>query len=426
MRVLHINYSDVMGGAARAASRINRALNKASVVDSEMLVRVCTGDAATVTEYMPQRSPLARIKRVLKQYSEARGEKTWDDFSSLHSPYLSRADKWTDLLKSVDIYKYDIVNLHWLGSDTLSVEEVGEIEQPVVWTMHDMWPFCGAEHYVTDLLDARFRVGYQKDNRAKGECGPDMNRSVWERKRAAWSKRINAVGPSQWICQCARQSILFRDQPVEHIPNPIDVTFWRPQEQALARNILGIPVDKKVVLFGSVGGESDPRKGADLMHAALQHLVVQCKKEIHLVVFGQSEPDDMRPLPYPTTYLGPIDDDLHMATVYSSADVMVVSSRQDNQPLTAVEAQACGVPVVAFKVGGLPEIVEHQVTGAIAQPFDSADLGDCIAWVLADSSRCKTLGESARAKVVRELSEEVVAEKYVALYEQAIKLAGVR
>ena len=100
---------------------------------------------------------------------------------------------------------------------------------------------------------------------------------------------------------------------------------------------------------------------------------------------------------------------------------MVVPSRQDNLPNTAVEAHACGAPVVAFRTGGLPDIVEHKRTGYLAQPFDTQDLAAGISWVLEDPQRRIGLGHAARQRAERLWNPARVAGMYGEVYGSVIE-----
>jgi glycosyltransferase involved in cell wall biosynthesis len=145
------------------------------------------------------------------------------------------------------------------------------------------------------------------------------------------------------------------------------------------------------------------------------------RKDIQLVVFGQEPPQQNVLLPYPVTYLGHLQEDASMIDAYNSADVMLVPSRQDNLPQTAVEAHACGVPVVAFKVGGLPDIVSHLASGFLASPFEIKDLADGIEWVLGDELRRAALGTAARERAVQNFSKPIIARSYADLYGQILQ-----
>ena len=303
----------------------------------------------------------------------------------------------------------DLLHLHWLGDGTLSIEEIGRLPMARVWTLHDQWAFCGAEHYTspplpgeTDSSDERFAEGYSPASRPDHETGPDLNRRTWLRKRRAWRKPIHIVCPSRWLADCARRSSLMGDWPIKVIPYPIDLNVWAPCDQAQARALLGLPARLPLVLFGAMGGSADPRKGADLLLEALQRLRSQVPgtplEQLELVVFGQSRPPQPPDLGFPIHYSGHLHDDLSLRLLYAAADVFVIPSRQDNLPNTGLEAHACGTPVVAFATGGLVDIVDHHITGALAQPFDPLSLAAAMGWVLEDPQRRRQLGAAARQR----------------------------
>jgi glycosyltransferase involved in cell wall biosynthesis len=209
------------------------------------------------------------------------------------------------------------------------------------------------------------------------------------------------------------------DWPVTVIPNPIDTQLWQPVDKGLARQLLNLPQDVPLLLFGAGGGTADPRKGFDLLTAALAHLRGEIDG-LELVVFGQGEPKQPSALGFPVHYMGRLQDPLSLRVLYSAADAMVIPSRQDNLPNTGLEAHACGTPVIAFKVGGLPDIVDHLKTGYLAAPFDIEDLARGVQWVLAEGDRAKVLGEAARQRALNLWAPEVVANFYHGTYSSTV------
>jgi len=415
VRILHVNHSDGDGGAARAAYRIHRSLVGAGC-DSCMRVIDQRSDDATVQGGPPDRTgPIGRYLRRRLAGLPLRG------FSTANLIFHSAAWPDSGLGRELNATVADVLHLHWLGSGTLSVAEVGRLVKPVVWTLHDMWPFCGAEHYTVEAPDSRFRVGYRRDNVPPDERSKDLNRQTWARKRRHWLRPMHIVCPSRWLADCARDSALFQGWPIEVIPNPIDLNVWRPIPKAVARAALGLEPTARLVLLGAPGGLSDPRKGGDLALQALGCLVAKPAAPHGLLVFGQSMAAEHPVLPFPTRFLGCLQDDLSLVLAYSAADVFVVPSRQDNLPNTVVESQACGTPVVAFNIGGLADMVIHHENGWLARPFDIKDLAQGIAWVLGDESRRKALGRAARATAEARFAEAVVAEKYQALYRRVLE-----
>jgi len=409
MIVQHLNYSDISGGAARAVYRIHQALRRHQM-DSVM------GVASKLSDDWSVFGPLGRVGKAMVQLQSilaaAFVRLLHTNNGVLHSPALFPLRRPKHLAN----LRPDILHLHWVCGEMLSIRQIGRLSGPVVWTLHDMWPFCGAEHYTEDF---RWREGYASNNRPSYESRLDLNRWVWERKRKYWKRHFHIVTPSRWLAQCVRESALMRGWPVTVIPNSLNTDVWAPVERSFARRLLGLPQDEPLVLFGALRGGQDLIKGFDLLRASLEHLRDQ-RADLRLLVFGQSAPRKPEDLGFPVHYLGHLHDDLSLRILYSAADVMVIPSRQDNLPNTGVEALSCGTPVVAFDTCGLPDIVSHHVTGYLAKAFDTEDLAAGIEWVLADSRRYAVLSRNSRVDALARFSEEVVAPQYVAVYESAI------
>lgn len=421
MNILQVNFSDYGGGASRAAYRIHRAL-LGTGVKSTMRVLFSGNADENVISGVPARSIPTKISDKIHHYwlKYACRDLNTDD-AECHTFGLYSAG----LLKELNDSHADIFNLHWI-SDMLSIHDIGKLEKPVVWTLHDMWAFCGGEHYVPDISSARFRQGYHADNRPNNEPWPDMNRRTWDAKRRAWTQqRFTVVCPSQWLAECARQSVLFAQSSIHVIPNALNTSeIWRPLSRTAARESLGIKTSKKLILMGAVGGVTNPRKGGDLLYDTIRQVAMNRDNGVELMIYGQSQYCNYNMWPCPVHWLGTVSDDQLLAQAYSAADVMVVPSRQDNLPNTAVEAQACGTPVVAFNIGGLPDIVTHQETGWLATPFDTSELAEGIMWVLENEARQTRLSENARRQAVERFSEPVVAAQYAVLYRDVLEMSA--
>lgn len=414
MKILQVNTSDIVDGAARAAYRIHHSLRNFGI-DSQMLVNEAISGDWTVTG--PTRKWAKAMSRTRRHLATPLRQLLITGNPIMHSPAWVPS-RWPEVLNTSNA---DVVHLHWTQDEMLSISDIARIRKPVVWTLHDMWAFCGAEHYTSDH---RWRDGYRSDNRPHHESGFDLNRHTWQRKRKHWHRPMQIACPSTWLAECVRNSVLMRGWPSAVVPNPIDTDRWLPIDQFLARQLMGLPQDCPLLLFGAIGGGNDPRKGIDLLLAALTHLSsVQSLQRLQLVVFGQLAPHSSPQFGFPVHYTGHLHDDLSLRALYSASDVMVISSRQDNLPNTGIEAHACGTPVVAFKTGGLPDIVVDNVTGSLAEPFDPASLALSIRWVLEDSERLRALGHQARERAERLWNPARVAGMYMDIYESAMKLA---
>ncbi len=432
LKVFHVNASDVSGGAARAAYRIHKSLVQYGFtqgVHSQLRVIKQLRNEHLTIGGSPAVAPHAtkfwgRLRPLLTRYA-CRDFRTRN--STLHSIAWPSTGLGYELTKRYHQGQADLVNLHWLGDTTLSIEEIGRLPMPLVWTLHDQWAFCGAEHYTSppcqdeiESSDERFVLGYTRSSRPYHEGGRDLNRITWQRKNRSWCKPIHIVCPSKWLADCVRRSALMSSWPVTVIPNPIDLIQWAPIEQSYARSLLGLPIDFPLILFGADRGTADPRKGADLLLEALQRLrkqVVGTDLEgLRLAVFGQSAPISQNDLGFPVHFLGSFQDDLSLRILYAAADVFVISSRQDNLPNTGLEAHACGTPVVAFRTGGLIDIVDDCVTGALADPFEPQSLANAIQWVLISPERHSQLSIQARRRAEILWDAKHISSSYIDLY----------
>ena len=411
MKVLQLNYSDINGGASRAAYRIHHSLRSFGV-DSQMLVNVAASGDWTVQGAASKWAKA--IVLIRSQLAKPLLHLLRTGNPSIHYPAVVPS-RWPERINGADA---DVVHLHWVQGEMLSIGDITRIRKPIVWTLHDMWAFCGGEHYTADH---RWRDGYRRDNRPAHEGGFDLNRHTWQRKRKHWCRPLQIVCPSKWLADCVRASALMHDWPVAVVPYTIDLNHWKPIDQPLARQLLGLPQDCPLLLFGAIAGGNDPRKGMDLLLVALAHLRSEPSLQTaQLVVFGQLAPQSPPQLGFPVHYTGHLHDDLSLRALYSAADVMVIPSRQDNLPNTGLEAHACGTPVVAFSIGGLPDILADRVTGALAEPFDPVSLAAAIRWVLEDPHRRFALGAAARERAERLWAPARVAGLYTEVYGQAI------
>ena len=415
MKVLQVNTSADIGGAGIAALRLNNGLRSLGV-ESTMLVNKqrrrnehVNVPSSTFEKALAQLAPL--LERMPGHYLGQNEERI--------SP------SWVPdvLLRRIGKLAPDILNLHWINDGLMRIETLPRLRQPVVWTLHDMWPFSGGEHYVGDSV--RYKEGYSANNRRAGEAGFDINRWVWRRKNKSWAKIKNLViaAPSRWMANCASESALFHDYRIEVLPNGIDHKRFHPMEHGIAREILGLPQNKKLILFGAGLATGDKRKGYHLLVEALKKLeLVTNPDDYELVVFGSPSGDTAFSMK--ANFLGRLQDEISMAIVYAAADVFVAPSLEDNLPNTVLESLSCGTPVVAFDIGGLPDMVSHKKSGYLASAFDTADLAKGIFWVMGDEQRWKNLSEQARGTVVQSFTLQCSASRYMDLYKEMLEVNG--
>lgn len=415
MKITHISHSDLSGGAARAAFRLHCALQMNSH-SSRMLVQKKMSDDPLVfgpKNYFEKFISLAQIF-LGEQVTHLQHTKNIEHHSaSCEFPFGTRS-----FLKT--IAQSDIAHLHWFR-ETPTLSTIGRITKPVVWTLHDMWAFCGAEHYTTDTTTVRWRTGYTKNNGPQNAKYFDINRLTWNRKKKHWQRPLHIVTPSRWLAECASQSALMHNWPVHVIPNSLDINIFKPLNQSYARDVFNLSQDTKIILFGSIKGSNNPRKGFDLLLSALQEMNPSSSEKYLCVVFGESKPKHPPNINLPLFWTGQLHDEQSLALLYNAADVMVVPSRQDNLPQIGTEAQACGCPVVAFDTAGLPDVIAHKESGYLARPFEPGDLAYGIQWVLSDEERYNKLAVTARERAVKMWAPSVIVPQYIDIYQQAIE-----
>ncbi len=405
MKVVQVSLKDIEGGAARAAYRIHHALHRHGIDSRMQVIKASAGDW---TVDRPDFLGPNTINSLRNFMGDSLTKILHTENRVLHSSAILPS-RWPQRLNQSDA---DVIHLHWVAAEMMSIADIGKIQKPVVWTLHDMWAFCGAEHLTGEF---RWRDGYSRHNRPAYESGFDLNRWTWKRKLRHWRRPMHIVTPSRWLADCASHSVIMRDWPVSVVPNPIDTEAWRPIDKALARRILRLPVEGFLLLFGAMGGTCNHNKGFDLLQSALDHLRGEMPG-MELVILGQLAPREPLNLGSPVHYTGYLHDDISLCLHYCAADAVVVPSRQESFGYVGAEAHACGTPVVAFDVGGLPDIVEHKMTGYLAQPFDTEDLARGIQWVLNGAERRSILSAQSRQAAVARFSYPVVAEQYLQVY----------
>jgi glycosyltransferase involved in cell wall biosynthesis len=407
MKVLHINETDISGGAARAVYRLHNAFLENSGVNSIMIVNhALTNDKTIIGPKNVYDKFKVRLKLIISNLI-ASYHKTDNPISHSIAFFSSK------IIHKINSSDADIVNLHWINGEMISIEDIAKIDKPLVWTLHDMWAFCGAEHI---SLDNRFIDGYCKINKPITEKGLPINNWVWKRKVKSWKKPITIIVPSRHMAELASKSFLMKNWKIFVIPNSLNINIWKPVDKLIARNIIGLPLNIKIIAFGALG-VNQYHKGFDLLINALKLLNL----EVLLLVFGNDKKtQDSLNFDIPVHYMGNLNDDLSLKLVYSSADVMVVPSRFESFGQTASEALACATPVVAFNTSGLKDIVTHKVNGYLAEPFNVDDLANGITWTLQNNFN-NHLGNSGREYVINNFSSKVVAEKYISVYNSLIQ-----
>ena len=414
MKLLALNTLDQKGGAAIATYRLHCALRLIGV-DSHLLVQRKNSDDGSV---LGQKTKWQYVLALLRQEIECALPKL---YRNRQKTIFSAAWLPEKMASKVATIRPDIIHMFWVNYGLLRIETISKFKQPVVWTLHDMWPFTGGCHY--DEGCGRFQQSCGKCPILRSESERDLSRRIWERKRKSWDNvPIVVVATSHWLADMARLSSLFKDQRIEVIPNCIDTEKYKPLDKATSRAAYNLPQDKNLILFSAFSATSDKRKGNQYLVPALMKMSqVGWGRNTELVIIGASSPVNPPDWGMKVHYMGRMHDEISQVLLYSAADIVVAPSMQENLSNTVMESLACGTPVVAFNIGGMPDMIDHQMNGYLAKPFEPDDLADGIMWVLGSKNRCDALSQRARHTAVERFALKVVANRYLALYQSILK-----
>lgn len=417
MKILILNTAEHTGGAAVAANRLLRALLRQGV-SALMLVRDrATDDPAVVSL---DQGAVRRWLNFLYFVWERLVIYLCNRLSKRNLFQVSIANAGIHIRRTTAFREADVIHIHWINQGFLSLDEIARIiasGKRVVWTLHDLWPATAICHYPGDCV--KYRTGCSACPMLNPNPLVDLAKRVARRKGKADWRRVTFVGCSEWIARTARESVWLREARFVSIPNPIDTTLFWPIDRREARQRLGLPEEKRLILFAAAK-LSDTRKGAAFLLEACRLLAAEMEGEMEIILMGSDATELSALSPVPVRALGYISGAAELAVAYSCADLFVIPSLEDNLPNTIMEAMTCGTPCVGFRTGGIPEMIDHEVNGYVAASRDSADLARGIAWVLRHPEP-GNLSAACREKVMRCYQESVVAKKYIALYQKLIQ-----
>ena len=419
MRVLIVNTSEKTGGAAVAANRLKDALNN-SGVKAKMLVRDKLTDDITVVG-------LSHPLRNQFYFLWERWYVFWySHFSRKHLFEIDIANAGVDITQLPEFKEADIIHLSWINQGMLSLKGIRKIldsGKPVVWTMHDIWPATGICHIT---LNCQRYQSYCGNCRLlpNGGSSHDLSYQVLHHKKEVLKRgNISFVTCSKWLEKEARKSAILSNQLIQTIPNPIDTHVFRPSDKRQARVRTKLPLDKKVILFASQRIDN-VNKGISYLIDACHKMVAEnpeMRDEVVVAVLGGHGEGLQELFDFKVYELGYVNDTRQIVDIYNATDVFVLPSLSENLPNTIMEAMACGVPCVGFKVGGIPEEIDHKKNGYVAEYRNADDLARGLHWVLEEAEYAE-LSESAVGKVQRNYSQRSVAMQYIEVYNEAMAL----
>mgnify|MGYP001021180933 CR=1 FL=1 len=409
MKILHINPWDV---ESRGVYHLHSALKEAQM-ESRMLVQYKSSYDPSVLGMEKKREKCALLfqdnisKMLLKSYKKK-------------APFSTAWVSFGKTLRKIQEMCPDIVHIHSF-CNMLKIEELPKIQQPVVWSLYDMWPLTGG-CYNPCNDDHPTEEECKKYTKSCGCCPAlgsfkekDISYKVWERKRIAFGqmKNLTLVAISETISQAAKESQLFSGREVLSIPYPVDTNVFQNIDKKVAREILGLPLEKKLLLVHSRKSQYDNAKALSLLWEALQDLQM---KKMELIFLGPI-PDN--PGRLPVQFLGNWQDDVSRKLLYNAVDVFVEPFYQEVYSYSILESLACATPVVAFRTPHTAEILQHAQNGYLAKALDSKDMAAGIDW-LCHHLNYKHLSIKAREKALESFEKTKILKEYINLYEKLV------
>jgi len=405
---------DILGGAARATYRLHQGL-LALGEDSTLFVgRRESGDPSVVG----LRCSLDFFDRVQRRARRLLLRRAASELGTGHRPSASHfSDDRSEYGSRIvaQLPPWDVLHLHWISGfvDHLKFFRSVPRDRPIVWTLHDMNAFTGGCHF--DGGCTRYLQSCGCCPQLNSHEMSDFSHHCWNRKsrgyRVLEPSNLHLVTPSQWLAQEARRSSLLGQHPVTVIPYGLDTEIFQPRDSRAAREVLGLPQEAKIILF-LADRATEARKGFRHLIEALSG--IEGQSSLFLLYLGRGHVE--LPPNLPKTRLEYEGNDRLLSMIYSSADVFVLPALQDNLPNTILEAQACGVPVVAFSTGGIPDLVRDGVDGRLVTCGDTRALRDAILCTVQDDDGRRIMGANARSKVEQEYNSETQARRYLELY----------
>jgi glycosyltransferase involved in cell wall biosynthesis len=418
MKVLLIGKSSKTGGAAIASVRLMQVL-KENGVEVNMLVQ--DGEDLDSGIFSTTHSALKRginfLRFVLERLTFLRHEKS-KDIRFL----FSLANTGEGLARNPHVREADIIHLHWINGGFLSLaslEQIFRLGKPVVWTLHDMWPFTGGCHHALDCDAYMRKCGQCIYLKKPGE--KDLSFRLWTKKVKLFKDReITLITPSKWMKDCVGASALLGHQEIFAIHNAVDQSLFKPADRELSCRNLGLDPSKKYILFGAASVKN-LYKGFRYFQEAIALLYQDPARleGVEIILFGKGGGDLSALFPVKTHCIDFVSSMQTMTELYSMAHLLVISSLQDNFPSTLIESMLCGTPVVGFRTGGIPEMIVHLEDGYLAEHKSASDLAEGMLWILSHTSY-QDLSTRSRKAAQKRFSSKVAAEKHISLYHQLL------
>ena len=392
MKILHISYSDGIGGAAIATTRLHKAFLKNGIKSELWCVKKISDQEFVKTINHKFLEKLNSLKNLVNQFILRL-------FGIRNFKSLSLNIWHSGLAKKINKTSFDIIILHWINAETISCKELIKINKPVIWVFHDLWPISGITHYPFNITSFENKPSFFERK---------IDKLFYNYKKEIWKNFTpHIVTVSSWLKNVVQEEGFFSNSKINIIHNTLDLNIFKPVDYSDFRKSIDPADNKKIVLFGAPN-LSVKRKGGDLLINSLKEIPNSLRNDIIILTFGMGK---INIKGFNCINLGETNNTLFLAKLYNISDVMCVPSRQETFGQTAVEAQACGTPVVAFNASGLIDVINHKKTGYLAKPYDVKDYSLGIQMLLKNGR--DMYSDKCRSLVLKRFNEDKIVEKFI-------------
>lgn len=418
MNVLLVNTFDI-GGAANACFILHEGLLDHGVQSNVLLAHQQKRRRNSFLfkkeqiKYSIKKQIKTKAARILKEFKLLKERPISENEVFLKNrpnglEWYSFPDSKSDITSSELYDESDIVNLHWVANFLDYKSFFDKNTKPVVWTLHDMNPFTGGEHYKEEYLGID-EFGFPiKRKKSKEETKFDTENIAIKLLALSNADNLTIVTPSQWLAEEARKSEVFKGRPIYCIPNGLDSEIFAPRDIHFSRELFSIPKNNQVILFVSDSIDKY-RKGFDFLKKAFAKLA---DPNLVLCAIGNknSEFESIDNI----LELGTIYDERLMSVAYSAADVFVIPSLMDNYPNTVLESLMCGTPVIGFPVGGMQDMIQDGVNGFITEEISVESLVKTINEFLKNTDCFNKI--EIRDNALKKYDQKVQSQRYIDLF----------
>ena len=404
MKIIHLNYSDLQGGASIASYRLHKSLKKKKINSKMVVAKKLSNDNSVYSFKNNLEKFIFNLKKNLSRFFS----KTLELNSNNNYSVSFFNSKLFKVVKSLDP---DIVNLHWICNETISINEVKKLKKKIVWTLTDMWPFLAIEHISYNFN----KKDYWNDKKILNSNKLSLKHLILKSKINKFNFNFKVVAISAWLANQAKKSILFKDKDIIVIPCCLDFDEWSPVNKIDVRKKFKLGLNKKIILFVSSGNTNDKKKGFEILLNAFKK--IKNKSNYHLIILGKLDDNHKKELSVSYTqfnnfYYGKPS---FLKEIYSAVDLLAAPSLVESFGQVSLEAASCNVPTIAFKDTGLTEIVVHKKNGYLANYKNISDFAKGLEWCF-EKKNYKKLSLNSRPMAKSKFSYNIISKQYLDFY----------